>query len=206
MDKYTFVLCSSNVNKIREFRQILCEKAGEILGDDSPEIEILSLSDIGFFDEIVEDGKTFEENALIKVRAVSSFTDYPCIADDSGLEVDALGGAPGIYSARYSGEHGNDEKNIDKLLLNLDGAVDRSARFVSAIAYSHGGNEFALRGEAHGSILHERHGNGGFGYDPVFECGVHHLSYGELSAEQKNKVSHRRAAIEKLADKLFKDK
>ena len=206
MEKYTFVLCSSNKNKIREFRQILCEKAGEILGEGAPEIEILSLSDIGFFDEIVEDGKTFEENALIKVRAVSGYTEYPCIADDSGLEVDALGGEPGIYSARYSGEHGNDEKNIDKLLAKLDGAADRSAHFVSAVAYSYKGEEFALRGEAHGSILHERRGNGGFGYDPVFECAVFHLSYGELSAEQKNRISHRRAAIEKLADRLFNKK
>jgi len=206
MEKYTFVLCSSNKNKIREFRQILCERAEDILGANAPEVEILSLSDIGFCDDIVEDGTTFEENALIKVRAVSGFTKYPCIADDSGLEVDALGGEPGIYSARYSGEHGNDEKNIDKLLSKLEGVSDRSARFVAAVAYSYNGEEFALRGEACGRIMHERHGNGGFGYDPVFECGVYHLSYGELTPEQKNKISHRRAAIEKLADRLFKNK
>ena len=203
MKKYTFVLCSQNKNKIREFREILCERASELLGDNPPEIEILSLSDIGFFDDIVEDGNTFEENALIKVRAVSNMTDYPCIADDSGLEVDALGGEPGIYSARYAGEHGNDQKNIDKLLLKLEGEANREARFVSAVAYRSREDEFVLRGEAQGRIMHECRGNGGFGYDPVFECAVHGCSYGELTAEEKNKISHRRAAIEKLAERLF---
>ncbi len=204
MSKYTFVLCSQNKNKIREFRQILCESATEILGDGAPEIEILSLSDIGYTEDIIEDGATFEENALIKAREISKVTELPCIADDSGLEVDALGGEPGIYSARYAGEHGNDDKNIEKLLCKLSGVADRRAHFVSAIAYCSGGEEFTLRGEAHGSIMYERRGNGGFGYDPVFECACHHRSYAELSAEEKNKISHRRAAIEKLAERLFK--
>ena len=204
MDKYTFVLASSNKNKIREFRQILCEKAAEILGDKAPEIEILSLSDIGFTDDIIEDGTTFEENALIKARAVTGRTEYPCIADDSGLEVDALNGAPGIYSARYAGDHGNDDANIAKLLRELDGVEDRSARFVSSIAYcDRDGVEFVLRGEAYGSIMYEKKGDNGFGYDPVFECSIHHLSYAELTADEKNAISHRRRAIEKLAYRLF---
>ena len=204
MEKYTFVLASSNKNKIREFRQILCERASELLGVEAPEIEILSLYDIGFTEEIIEDGATFEENAMIKAHAVAKVTHHPCIADDSGLEVDALNGAPGIYSARYAGEHGNDEANIQKLLRELDGVDDRSARFVSSIAYSGpDGNEFVLRGEAHGTIMHEKKGDNGFGYDPVFECAVHHRSYAELSAQEKNSISHRRRAIEKLADMLF---
>ncbi len=206
MNKYTFVLCSQNKNKIREFRQILCERAEELLGDGAPEIEILSLSDIGFFDDIVEDGDSFEENALIKVRALSGCTKYPCIADDSGLEVDALGGAPGIYSARYAGEHGNDKKNIEKLLHELDNTEDRTARFVSAVAYRSDEDEFVLRGEAHGTIMRECKGDGGFGYDPVFKCAVYGRSYGELTADEKNRISHRRAAIEKLAERLFKGK
>ncbi len=207
MKKYTFVLASSNKNKIREFRQILSERADGLLGGDAPEIEILSLSDIGFTEDIVEDGDTFEENAMIKARTVSRVTQYPCIADDSGLEVDALGGAPGIFSARYAGKHGNDEANIDKLLQELDGIECRSAKFVSSIAYcDRNGVEFVLRGEAYGSIMHEKKGDNGFGYDPVFECAVHHRSYAELDADEKNKISHRRRAIEKLADRLFGDK
>lgn len=204
MEKYTFVLASGNKNKIREFRQILCERACDILGDRAPEIEILSLSDIGFYGEIIEDGATFEENAMIKARTVSAACDYPCIADDSGLEVDALDGEPGIYSARYAGEHGNDNENISKLLRKLEGVPDRSARFVSSIAYcDKSGKSFVLRGEACGKILCERRGDNGFGYDPVFECAVHHRSYAELSSEEKNAVSHRRRAIEGLADRLF---
>ncbi len=204
MEKYTFVLASSNKNKIREFRNILCDRAAENFGENAFEIEILSLEDIGFTDEIIEDGETFEENAMIKAKTVSGFTDYPCIADDSGLEVDALGGEPGIYSARYAGEHGNDDANIKKLLSKLEGVSGRSARFVSAIAYCKaGGESFVLRGEAYGNILYEKRGEGGFGYDPVFECNIFHRSYAELSAEEKNSISHRRKAIEKLADKLF---
>lgn len=206
MEKMTFVLCSSNKNKIREFRQILSEKAGELLGEDAPQIEILSLYDIGFSDEIVEDGATFEENAMIKAAAVSSITQYPCIADDSGLCVRALGGEPGIYSARYAGEHGNDAENIKKLLSKLEGVEDRDGYFVSSVAYAFGNERFTVRGEAHGKILYEPIGNGGFGYDPVFECSVYHKSYAELTADEKNGVSHRRRAIEALADRLFKNK
>ena len=142
---------------------------------------------------------------MIKAKAVSAVTEYPCIADDSGLEVDALGGEPGVYSARYAGGHGDDDKNIEKLLSKLEGVTDRSAHFVSCIAYiSKTGESFTLRGEAYGTILTEKKGDNGFGYDPVFECSVHHRSYAELTAEEKNAVSHRRKAIEKLAEKLFK--
>ena len=205
MQKYTFVLASANKNKIREFRQILCEKASEILGRDDIDIEILSLYDIGYTDDIIEDGETFEDNAKIKARAASAVCDYPCIADDSGLEVDALGGEPGVYSARYAGGHGDDDKNIEKLLSKLEGVSDRSAHFVSCIAYcAKDGECFTLRGEAHGTIMTEKRGENGFGYDPVFECAVHHRSFAELTADEKNAISHRRKAIEKLAEKLFK--
>ena len=148
MEKYTFVLASANKNKIREYRQILSEKACEILGREDIEIEVLPMADIGYTDDIVEDGETFEENAMIKAKAISAITQYPVIADDSGLEVDALGGEPGIYSARYAGGHGNDDKNIEKLLSKLEGASDRSAHFVSCIAYCSkvSGESFTLRG------------------------------------------------------------
>lgn len=207
MEKLTLVLASANVNKVREFRRMLCENSVELLGESAPEIELLSLADIGFTDEIVEDGSSFEENALIKAKAVSAKTSFGCISDDSGLEVDALGGEPGIYSARYAGEHGDDEANILKLLSKLSGEKNRSAHFVSSIAYCKAGEEsFTVRGEANGKIIDCKRGDGGFGYDPVFECDIYHRTYAELSDDEKNSVSHRRKAIEQLAKRLFTTK
>lgn len=205
MEKYTFVLASSNKNKIREFREILCERASELLGVEAPEIEILSLYDIGFTEEIIEDGATFEENAMIKAHAVAKVTHYPCIADDSGLEVDALNGAPGIYSARYAGEHGNDKANNALLLENLADKADRSASFVCAIACVlpdelERGHYF--RGETEGIIIDEYRGEGGFGYDPLFLYEPMGKTFAELSGEEKNAISHRGKAIELFAEYL----
>ena len=191
------VLASRNKHKISELQALL----GEYIDG----VEILSLDDVGIFDEIVEDGVTFSENAIIKARAAAK-SGYIGIGDDSGLEVDALGGAPGVYSARYAGEHGNDAANNALLLKNLDGINDRSARFVCALACVFPqGEEICVRGTAEGEMLCEHRGQGGFGYDPLFYYPPLGKTFGELSAEEKNRHSHRSNAIEKLA-KALKEK
>ena len=192
------VLASRNKKKKAELQVLLSQY---IEG-----IEILSLDDVGIYGEIEEDGKTFEENALIKARAAAS-SGYIGVGDDSGLSVDALGGAPGVYSARYAGEHGNDEANNDLLLHNLKGVEDRTARFVCAVAcvFPEGDTreDIVVRGEVEGKIIDERHGDGGFGYDPLFYYPPFGQTLAEIPAEQKNSVSHRGNAIKKLAEKLL---
>ena len=192
------VLASRNKKKKAELQVLLSQY---IEG-----IEILSLDDVGIYGEIEEDGKTFEENALIKARAAAS-SGYIGVGDDSGLSVDALGGAPGVYSARYAGEHGNDEANNDLLLHNLKGVEDRTARFVCAIAcvFPEGDTreDIVVRGEVEGKIIDERHGDGGFGYDPLFYYPPFGQTLAEIPAEQKNSVSHRGNAIKKFAEKLL---
>ncbi len=185
------VFASNNVGKIREVAKILNECFAE------EEIELLSLKDINFFDDIVEDGTTFEENALIKARTVSRLG-YLCIADDSGLEVDALDGAPGIYSARYSGGHGNDKENNLLVLKNLAGVPDekRTARFTCAIAFaSPDGEEFTVRASCEGRILYGEEGDGGFGYDPLFFVEEYQKTLASVTAEEKNAISHRGKAL-----------
>ena len=168
-------------------------------------IEILSLDDVGIYGEIEEDGESFEENALIKARAAAE-SGFIGVGDDSGLEVDALGGSPGIYSARYAGEHGDDEANNTLLLKNLEDKSDRSARFVCSIAcvfperYSL--EPIVVRGYVEGEILRERHGEGGFGYDPLFYFKQFGKTLAEVSPEEKNSVSHRANAIKLFAEKL----
>lgn len=193
------VLASSNKNKIKELRAIL----SDVLGDD---IEVLSLMDVGITDEIVEDGNSFAENALIKARAAAE-SGIIGIGDDSGLAVDALGGAPGIYSARYAGDHGNDELNNKLLLENMKNANDRSAAFVCCIAcvFPDGGEDIVVSGYIHGEILKEEKGNGGFGYDPLFYVKEFDKTLAELTAEEKNKVSHRANALREFA-KIFKER
>jgi len=189
------VLSTRNLHKIKEVEAILSECLGM-------QVEILSLDDIGLFGDIVEDGKTFEENALIKARAAYEKSGIPAIADDSGLTVNALGGAPGIYSARYAsidGQDADDNENNRLLLKNLEGKSDRSASYVCAIAYVGPDGEYTVRGETHGRILEEAHGNGGFGYDPYFFSNDAGAPFGVISAEEKNKYSHRRRALEAMA-------
>ena len=190
------VLASRNKHKIGELQALLREHVGEV--------EILSLDDVGFTDEIVEDGKDFFENALIKAKAAAS-TGYIGIGDDSGLSVRALGGAPGIYSARYAGEHGDDAANNRLLLKNLEGAADRSAEFVCVIACVLPDKPDAAifcRGATEGVILDGYRGDGGFGYDPLFFYEPLGKTFSELSAEEKNAISHRGKAVEKLAMEL----
>ena len=172
-----------------------------MLGDG---IKVLSLDDIGFSGDIDENGDTFEENAMIKARAVSALG-YIGVGDDSGLAVNALGGAPGVYSARYAGEHGNDEANNEKLLSELSGNADRGAAFVCAVACAFPGGEkdFTVRGECKGEILFEYKGAGGFGYDPLFLYPPLGKTFAELSMSEKNDISHRgnamRAFVERFA-------
>lgn len=170
-----------------------------------PDIELLSLDDVGFVGEIEEDGKTFEENAMIKARAAAE-SGYIGLGDDSGLTVRALNGAPGIYSARYAGEHGDTAANNALLLKNMEGVADRAAAFVCTIACVFpDGRELCVRGESEGEILSEYHGQGGFGYDPLFYVPEKGVTFAEMSAEEKNAVSHRGRAVALLAERLKKE-
>ena len=190
------VLASRNKHKIAEL-QALLEKH-------IPEIEILSLDDVGFHDEIVEDGNNFEENAFIKARAAAS-TGYIGLGDDSGLSVRALGGEPGIYSARYAGEHGDDGANNRKLLKNLEDKDDRHAEFVCCIACVYPedlSKGLFCRGVTEGVIIDEYKGKSGFGYDPLFYYEPMGKTFAEMTAEEKNSISHRGKAIELLAKEL----
>lgn len=193
-------VASNNKNKISEIRAIL----SDIFAD---EIEIKSLSEIGFFGDIVENGKTFEENAEIKARAAAELG-YIAIADDSGLCVDALDGAPGVYSARFAGEPCDDAKNNEKLLDMMRDIPNerRGASFVSVICcVTPSGEVVTARGECRGKILFERRGDGGFGYDPLFYCELG-KTFAELSSEEKNKISHRARAMVNFAEAIKKTK
>ncbi len=193
--KVQFLLASGNAHKVCEFLTIFAQN--DILKN----IEILSLKDIGFTAEIEENGKTFEENALIKAKALSAYP-YPVIADDSGLTVDFLDGAPGIYSARYAGVHGDDKANNHKLINALADVPmgKRRAQFVCAIACVFpSGKEILLRETCEGEILTTEKGEGGFGYDPLFYIENKQKTMAELSGDEKNAISHRGKAIRKLA-------
>ena len=196
MSKLTkLVAATGNKGKLREIRDLLAPL----------ELTVLSQGEAGFSGEVVEDGTTFEENALIKARTVALATGLPAIADDSGLCVDALDGAPGIYSARYAGEEASDADRIALLLKNLEQVPDeeRKAHFVSALAFcTPNGESFVVRGECHGSILRAPQGTLGFGYDPVFFDPRYQKSFGEIDPDEKNRVSHRAAAMTKFFEKI----
>jgi XTP/dITP diphosphohydrolase len=185
------VIASNNKNKITEIKQILS-------GDFDA---ILSMAEAGMFDEIEETGKTFRENALIKAKYVAEKVGCAVLADDSGLEVDALGGAPGVYSARYCGYHGDDEANNDKLLGEMEHITDRKARFTCAAALvMPGGKEFVAEGHCPGEIIYERRGTGGFGYDPLFYMDYLEKTMAQLDDETKNRISHRYRALTALKE------
>lgn len=191
------VLASQNKKKIVELRAMLEQFI--------PGIEILSLSDVGIADEIVEDGDSFEANALIKARAAAT-SGYIGVGDDSGLCVEALGGAPGIYSARYAGEHGDDEANLDLVLEHMEGKDDRRAAFVCCIScvFPDGSEPIVCHGRVDGELLRARDGDGGFGYDPIFYYPPFGKSFGVTSAEEKNMVSHRARALASFAEALHR--
>ena len=183
------VVATGNAHKLKEL--------GDIFGG---MVELVSMKDAGFKGDIVEDGETFEANSAIKAEAVARVTGLPALADDSGLSVDALGGAPGVYSARYAGDHGDDNANNDLLLKNMKGVEDRTCRFVCAMALALPGEETrVVRGECVGELLHERAGQGGFGYDPLFMYKTG-KTFGEMTENEKNAVSHRAVASEKMRD------
>lgn len=195
------VVASQNQNKIKELRTLLQQSFADV--------ELLSLADIGVTEDIVEDGNTFEENALIKAR-VAAKSGMIGVADDSGLTVDALDGAPGIYSARYAarcgyGNEHDDEENNRALLYNLRDVKDedRGAAYVCAIAcVLPDGREFTVRGEVRGRLLHEKIGDGGFGYDPLFFYEPYGKSFAQITAEEKHLVSHRGRAIRLFVQRL----
>ena len=168
-------------------------------------IEILSLDDVGIIDDIEENGSTYLENALIKAR-VAATSGYIGIGDDSGLSVRALGGAPGVYSARYAGGHGDTAANNALLLKNLEGENDRFAEFVCTIAcvFPDGREPICVEGRTQGTILESERGSEGFGYDPLFYYEPFGKTYAELTYDEKNSISHRFKAIEKLANELKK--
>ena len=188
------VLASNNEHKINEFKEIL------------KDYEILSLKDIGYEDDIVEDGNTFEDNALIKAREVKKFLkdkDYLIIADDSGLCVDSLDGEPGIYSARYAGGHGNSKANRDKLIDKLKNKDDRNAYFLCCIVLYKNEDDYKFFiGKTYGTIIDQEKGDTSFGYDCIFLSNDLNKTFGEASDEEKNSVSHRGRAIEKLVKEL----
>lgn len=190
------VLASRNAHKIREIKEILRSRTGR-------ELDILSLDDIGYKGDIEENGTTFEENAVIKA-SVPAKMGYIGIADDSGLAVDALGGDPGVYSARFAGEPCNDERNNEKLLDLLGDRTDRSAKFVSVVAaVKPDGTSVVCRGECPGEILFEGKGNGGFGYDPLFWYEPLNKTFAQLTPEEKNSISHRARALEDFCKKFI---
>lgn len=185
------IIATTNKGKLLEFTALL------------PDYKILSNRDIEYYNDIEETGTTLQENAMLKAKTLYDYCKKPVIAEDSGLFVEALQGAPGIYSARYAGAHGNAQDNIDLLLKNMDGIRNRYAYFMAVICYYDGALSPAFfEGKVEGEITEERSGNGGFGYDPVFVPLGYSASFAELSNDIKNTISHRAKAIQKLMDFL----
>lgn len=191
MAMHTLVFATNNPHKAREIEQIL--------GGD---YRILTLKDIGCEEDIEETENTLEGNALLKARYVKSNYGYDCFSEDTGLEVEALGGAPGVHTARYAGESRSAEANIALLLQNLENKTNRKARFRTIIALITDGNEILLEGICPGQIALSKHGNGGFGYDPVFVPEGYEQTFAELGDDVKNRISHRALATEKLRNIL----
>ncbi|NLG14680.1 MAG: RdgB/HAM1 family non-canonical purine NTP pyrophosphatase [Lentisphaerae bacterium] len=183
----TIAIATGNKHKVEEITAIL-----KPLG-----YTVISADELGGLpDDIAENADTFRENALIKARACAKHWNKTVLADDSGLVVDALGGLPGAHSARYAGEGGNDGRNLDKLLRNMEGVENRTARFVTVIAIvTPDGKESTAEGTVEGRIIHEKRGTGGFGYDPSFVPDGETLTFAELPAEAKNSMSHRANAL-----------
>lgn len=186
---------TNNAHKLEEIKNILGNK-----------LDIVSLKDIGCFEDLPEERNTLEGNSLQKADYVFYHFDVNCFADDTGLEVEALHGAPGVYSARYAGDQRNSEDNIDLLLKNLTGIENRRARFRTVITFIRPNEIHQFEGVAEGSILKERRGNGGFGYDSVFLPDGFQKSMAEMGMEEKNKISHRARAMEGFVEFLISSK
>ena len=187
IQKKRLVVASGNAHKLREIAEIFTQ------------FEVVSQKQMGFDEDVEETGTTFAENALIKARAACKALGYMVLADDSGLCVDALNGAPGVFSARYCGHHGSDEENRKTLLKNMQGITDRKAHFTSTIALVYpDGRELLAEGSTYGVILEKEDGEGGFGYDPLFYSNDLQKSFGKATAEEKNAVSHRFRALQNM--------
>ena len=187
------IIATHNKHKLAEMARILEPMGYEVVTDRDLGIELT---------DVEENGKTFLDNARIKAEAGCRESGLPCIADDSGLCVDALGGEPGVYSARYAGEECNPQKNMEKLLSELEGIEQRAAAFVTCVALTLRGSEHIFMGEIAGEITKEAKGNAGFGYDPVFKPFGYDKTFAELGDDIKNSISHRAKAMEKLAQFL----
>lgn len=184
--KERLVFATHNANKLEEIRNIL------------KNYEVVGLHDIGCHEEIVEDADNLQGNAKIKADFVTNNYHFNCFADDTGLEVEALDGAPGVYSARYAGEGCSYHDNVVKLLEAMKGICNRKARFRTVVALNLNGKQYFFEGIVNGRILEEEHGNGGFGYDPIFQPEGFEETFAEMPMEVKNKISHRGRAVEKL--------
>ena len=189
--KKEIVFATNNLHKLEEIRQIIGNK-----------FNILSLKDIDCNEDIPETATTLEGNAEIKARYIKEHYGYDCFADDTGLEVEALCGAPGVLSARYAGENHDSQANMELLLKNLSGKENRAARFRTVIALLIGDELTLMDGIVEGVITHERAGDSGFGYDPIFKPNESDVTFAQMSSDDKNKISHRGRATVKLIDKL----
>jgi len=185
------VFATNNLHKLKEVQEML-----------SNAIEVLSLKDIGCFEDIEETESTLEGNAKLKADYITEKYGFDCFADDTGLEVEALDGNPGVYSARYAGEHGNAEKNMEKLLFELQNKSSRKAKFRTIIALNLRNKQYLFEGICDGEILNEKSGVKGFGYDPIFKPKNASSSFAEMNSEEKNIISHRGIAIQELVQFL----
>ena len=185
------VFATNNLHKLKEVQEML-----------SNSIEVLSLKDIACFEDIEETESTLEGNAKLKADYITKKYGFDCFADDTGLEVEALDGKPGVYSARYAGENGNAEKNMEKLLFELKNKLSRKAKFRTIIALNITNKQYLFEGICDGEILNEKTGVKGFGYDPIFKPSNASCSFAEMNSEEKNIISHRGIAIQKLVQFL----
>lgn len=189
------VFASHNANKVKEIASLMPEG-----------IELLSLSDIGFHQNIEETADTLEGNSQLKAQSIFKNTGFACFADDTGLEVESLNNQPGVYSARYAGEHKSDIDNIQKLLIDLDSKKNRKAQFRTVITLILEEIEYQFEGIVHGKIISEKRGSFGFGYDPVFVPEGESRTFAEMSLSDKNQFSHRARALSKMIDFLSKNR
>jgi XTP/dITP diphosphohydrolase len=185
------VFATNNLNKLAEVQKMLPES-----------IQLLTLKDINCSDEIDETETTLEGNAKLKANYITDKFGYNCFADDTGLEVDSLNGKPGVYSARYAGKENDSEKNMQKLQSELENESNRKAQFRTAVALNLNNEQFLFEGICKGTILTEKSGEKGFGYDPVFKPEGYNTSFAEMATEEKNTISHRGIAIQKLVEFL----
>jgi XTP/dITP diphosphohydrolase len=181
------IFASNNANKIKEIQQLV-----------PASIQIVSLRDIGCTEDIPETANTIEGNAILKANYVTEKYGYNCFADDSGLEVEILNGAPGAHSARYAGEPKNDDNNMNKLLLNLKDKINRNGNFKTVICLNINGEQHLFTGIINGKIIDEKRGTNGFGYDPIFVADDYTKTFAELTMEEKSNISHRGKAVKKL--------